>query len=190
MFPEVVSAYLDKRSISADLLVFMDFAESPRRWWSGRGWLTAGGHTWQGLGELIAIDGLQASGDANADATTFTLSGVDAALVTMAQAASARVKGRLVRVYIQFFHTGEGAAILSNLDEPQVIWTGRMDQMRYVAEGSARTIVLTAETRWTSRRRPPFGLLTDQDQKARFPGDRGLEQVADLTKKQARWPTV
>lgn len=192
-FNETVSAYLDGRSLGASYLVFMDFRDAPRRWWTGFGTLHTAGTDWQGTGEVISIDGLQSSIGMSAPQTTFTLSGVDPDIVAQAKAGSERVKDRRVRVYIQFFHinpSDAGNQVWANLDQPSVIWSGRMDTIRFTADGpSQRSITVTAESLWTNRSRPPYGLYTDRDQNARFAGDRGLEQVASLVNKTIRWPT-
>ncbi len=191
-FNATVEAYLARRSIAGSILVFMDFVDTPRRWWPGFGDLVAGGHTWQGTGELITVSGLEQPTGTSAPQTTFTLSGVDAGIVTLARNAAARVKGRRVVVYLQFFDVepvNASTPAWTNLDAPAAIWTGTMDQMRYSAQGpSSRSVTVTAEGRWTNRNRPPFGLYTNADQIARFSGDRGLEQVTDLENKTIRWP--
>lgn len=187
-FPETVAAKLAGRTVGASLLVFMDFRETPRRWWMGFGDLDAGGHVWQGIGTWISIEGLQAPIGTTAPKTTFTLSGVDATVIQMARQASDRVRDRRVRVYVQFFDV-TGEQDWQRLDDPFSIWTGRMDQLKYIADGPGRrTVQLTAESLWVNRKRPAYGLYTDSDQKNRFPGDRGMEQVADLVNKQSRWP--
>lgn len=184
-FSSTIAAHLEGREIGAALLVWMDFRENERRWWTGTGTLEAGGHEWIGTGEFISIDGLEQPIGTAAPKTTFTLSGVDTTMVQMARQASDRVKDRRCAVYIQFFDV----ATKQPLDNYAAIWTGIMDQMSYAAEGPKnRTITLTAETLWTGRKRPPYGMYTDRDQNARFPGDRGLEQVVNLVSKQARWP--
>lgn len=191
MFDGTVAAALEGRSVNAALLVEMRFEGETRRWWQGFGPLESGGKTWQGLGHLISVDGLQSAVGTVAPSTTFTLSGVDPEIVALAREGSARVKGRKALVYIQFFEVdpSDGRKSWGTLDDPSVIWSGRMDQLRFVADGpSARTITLTAESIWADRNRPPFGLYTYEDQQARFPGDKGLSQVADLVTKQIRWP--
>lgn len=188
-YPEIIQAELQKRTISASFLVFMDFRLQPRRWWMGTGILDAGGHEWIGMGNLIQIEGLGSTLGMAASETTFTLSGVDPDIVALVRASSDRVKDRRVRVFLQFFSGGDsGQPAWTPLDQPISVWSGRMDQMKYAGEGpSSRTVTLTAESLWTNRNRPPFGRYTDGDQKARHPGDRGLEQVASLTNKTIRW---
>jgi hypothetical protein len=191
-FNATVEAYLNRRSIAGSLLVFMDFVDTPRRWWPGFGDLVAGGHTWQGTGEMISVSGLEQPIGTSAPQTTFTLSGVDASIITLARNAAARVKGRRVVVYLQCFEIDPANASIAAwtpLDAPAALWTGTMDQMKYSAQGPGeRSVTVTAESRWTNRNRPPFGLFTNADQVARFAGDRGLEQVPDLENKTIRWP--
>ncbi len=191
-FPQAIAAKLAGRTVAASLLCFMDFRVTPRRWWMGFGDLEAGGYTWQGMGELIQIDGLEQPIGTVAPKTTFQLSGVDPTVVKLAKKASDRVKDRRCRVYLQYFDiTPDDASVApwSLLDEPFAIWSGMMDQLTYSGQGpSQRGVTQSAESLWTNRSRPPFGLWSDRDQNARFPGDRGLEQVPSLVKKQARWP--
>lgn len=193
-FPATVAAVLASRTVAASLLCHMDFRETPRRWWLGFGPLNAGGFVWQGTGEMIAIDGLEQPIGTVAPKTTFKLTGIDAALVLLARQASGRVKDRRCTVYVQFFDiTPDDASVppWSPLDDPFAIWSGTMDRMTYDAQGPAlREITLTAESFWTNRRRPAYGLFTDRDQNARYPGDRGLEQVSSLAAKQSRWPVI
>ena len=191
-FPSTIAAELAGRTVAASLLCFMDFKDAPRRWWTGFGSLEAGGYTWQGLGELIQIDGLDQPLGTIAPKATFTLSGIDPTIVTLARNASDRVKGRRATVYIQIFDvTPDDAGVepWTPLEAPYAISSWIMDQMTYSGQGpSQRTITLTAESLWTNRRRPAHGFLTDRDQNKRFPGDRGLEQVVDLVSKSIRWP--
>lgn len=191
-FPQTIAAKLAERQVGAALLCHMDFRDLPRRWWIGFGPLLAGGHEWIGTGELIQIDGLEQPIGTVAPKTTFELSGIDPTLVMLARNASDRVKDRRCTVYIQFFDvTPDDASVApwSTLDQPFAVWSGVMDQMTYSAQGpSQRSISLTAESLWTNRRRPAYGLYTDRDQNMRFPGDRGLEQVVSLVSKQCRWP--
>jgi hypothetical protein len=191
-FPNTIAAKLAGRTVAATLLVFMDFRDTPRRFWTGFGTLNAGGHEWMGTGDLISIDGLDQPLGTAAPKMTFQLSGIDSGLVTLARQASDRVKDRRVTVYIQFFDvtpTDAGTQPWSTLDQPYAVATGIMDQMTFSAQGpSERGITLTAESPWVNRRRPAYGLYTDRDQNARFPGDRGLEQVPNLVQKTIRWP--
>ena len=187
-FSQTIAAKLAGREVGMALLTYADFREVPRRWWAGFGTLRAGGHDWIGTGQFISIEGLAQPVGTNAPKTTFTLSGVDATIVLMARQTSDRVKDRRIRVYVQFFEI-HGPEEWAPLDNPYAIWSGKMDQLSYAANGpDQRTVTLTAESLWVNRKRPPYGFWTDRDQNARYPGDRGLEQVVDLVAKTIRWP--
>lgn len=185
-FSQTIAAKLAGREVAAALLTHAEFRETERRWWNGFGTVRLGGHDWTGIGEIVGIDGLEQPIGTVAPKTTFTLSGVDATVVQLCRQASDRVKDRRITVYVQFWD----ALDFAPLDNPYAIWSGKMDQMTYTAQGpNSRSVKLTAESVWVNRKRPPYGFLTDRDQNARFPGDRGLEQVVDLVQKTIRWPT-
>lgn len=206
LFSETVAAAAAKRDIGSGLLVWMDFKDAPRRWWSGFGELRAGGHAWLGLGTLISVEGIEQQAGVTASEATFTLSGVDPeveailreseglGLVALAQRNSDRVVDRRVTVYSQFFHTsstrGEGEQVHGNLDQPLAIWSGVMGSPRFSGDLTSKTITVPAETLWTDKNKPPFGLFTDRSQKGRYPGDRGCERVASLTHKSLSWPAT
>lgn len=182
----VVDAYLDGATISASLLVFMDFLDAPKRWWTEFGTLRAGGYDWQGVGTLVSIEGLEAGVNLAAPGTTFTLSGLDPEVVALVANARERVKGRRVRVYIQFFSVDEQSRILANLADPVPIWSGTMDVMRFSGSADQFQVTLTAEGLGARRKKPPFGRYSYADQLARFPGDESLRRMQGLTKKSIR----
>ena len=183
-FNATIAAATAGRTVRASLLVFFDFVDEPTRLWMGQGTLVAGGQEWKGLGEWGSVDGLEQAIGTVAPQTTFKLSGVSPEIVTLARQSSDRVKGRNVNVYTQFFDEQ-----WAPLDQPYVVWSGILDLMKYAATGpSERSVTVTAEGLWTARRRPVYSLYTDRDQKARFPGDRGLEEVPDLVTKSIIWP--
>lgn len=195
LFNETVAAAAAKRDIGCGLLVWMDFKDAPRRWWSGFGELRAGGETWLGLGTLISVDGIEQQSGTAATEATFTLSGVDAEIVAITQESTDRVVDRRVVVYLQFFHTSEtrsgvGEQVHGNLDRPLAIWSGTMGSPRFSGDLTSKTIVVPAETLWADKNKPPFGLFTDRSQKGRYPGDRGCERVASLTHKSLSWPAT
>lgn len=189
-FSETVAAHLEKRTVGAALLMLFDVLDEPLRYWNGFSPLVAGGFTWEGSGDLVEVEGLDAPAGAVASQTTAALSGVPAELVALVRNASDRVKGRALKVYLQCLdiHPTDGGQAWKALDEPALIWSGVMDQMRYSIDGpTSRRITVSAESIWTGRNRPPYGLLTSADQKARYPGDKGLDFCPSLVNKTIRW---
>lgn len=163
-------------------LVFMDFRNAPRRWWTGWGNIEALGQTWQGVGDLIQISGLTSSYQLTADPVTFTLSATQE-LVALTREGKANVRGREVTIWSYLLDL-QGQPI----GAPWVAWTGEMGEPEFSISGNTdRLITLQCEGLFAQRNRPPHGLLTDLDQRARHPGDRGLERVALHKNHEVRW---
>lgn len=184
-FSETAAAALAGRTVRVSQLVFLDFASEPQRLWLGHGQLVAGGFTWSGLGELGSISGIESPLGGTAPVTTLALSGVKPELVAAARDASAEVKGRAAIVYLQFFDED-----WQPLDAPYAVMTGIMDRISVAApDAETRTVSVTVEWLFTRRAIPPFGMLSDRDQKGLYPGDRGLEQMTAMQNKSTTWPS-
>lgn len=168
------------------VLAQFDFVGDPRWYWMGDGPLrTADGQVWEGTAGLAQISGLTTPIGTSAPQATFALSGVDARVAALARRQSATVKGREVRVLVQFYTDA-----LALLDAPVEVWSGDLDVMTYeVRDDGTYVVSVTAESPWASRSKAPFGFLNDTDQQARFPADRGLELVASLPGKAINWPS-
>lgn len=184
-FESIVTASLAGGRLQADLLVFMDFLDATKRFWTGWGLLEVGGYTWQGMSGLVGIDGLQQASGTVAAETTFTLSGVDADIVAAAVDAAHRAVNRRVQVLLQAFDVSGNH---QPIGDPFVIWSGTMDQPRFVADSGMRQVAITAYNLMTRRNSPPHGLYTDRDQQARHPGDLGMAHIPKLAQKTIRWP--
>lgn len=183
-FSETAAAALAGRTVRVSQLVFLDFASQPMRVWLGFGTLVAGGFAWSGLGELGSISGLESPLGGTAPVTTLALSGVKPELVSAARNASAEVKRRAAVIYLQFFDEAWQV-----LDAPYAVMSGVMDQISISApEVETRRVEVTVEWLFTRRAIPPFGMLSDRDQKALYPGDRGLEQMVAMQNKSTTWP--
>lgn len=182
MLPETVAAKAAGSRVEAVVLFEFEFASKTVRFWSGYGKITAGGEEWVGSGKLLSVSGLEQPAGLSAPAASFTLSGASDELVSFAAQAQEEVTGRRCAVYIQFLSGAYKA-----LDNPIPIWVGRMDVLSFRAGGKQRVINLSAETLFVDRTRAPHGLMTDTDQQARWPGDRGMEFMASLVNKTVKW---
>lgn len=171
---------LRRGRIGQAALVHMAFADTPQRWWTGFGDLDAAGHRWRGLGDLIAISEISTAYDLSAQQVTFTVAATPE-MVARALDAKARVRDRAVTVSLQLFavEAQDGEVMRGQpLGSPMVMYSGTMQRMPWSARGpNERTIQIEAEGLFFRRNAPPRGLWTDADQKARWPGDRGLERL-------------
>lgn len=176
----VPDADLRAGNVAGAALVFMDFLDAPKRWWTGFGDLDAGGQRWQGTGDFIGISEIDTAYDLSAGQVTFTVAPTPEMLANALNAKS-RVRDRAVTVSMQLFQMqGQGADVQPGqpLGPPFVLFTGTMQRMPWSATGTTqRSLTVEAEGLFFRRNAPPRGRWTDADQKARWPGDRGLERL-------------
>jgi hypothetical protein len=182
MLPDTVSALAAGDRVGVATLFEFQFASSTQRFWDGLGWLTAGGHRWQGSSKIISVSGLEQSRGLSAPQANFVLSGATNELISLAANSDEEVTGRPCAVYIQFL-----GRPFQTLDTPIALWTGTMDVMSFRAGVRDQSITLSAETLFDRRARAPYSYMTDTDQQARWPGDRGMEFMALLINKTVKW---
>jgi hypothetical protein len=183
-FNGTIEAIADGQVVRAEILADHDFNDGHAYNWTGLGTLTLDGHDWVGAGELVSLGPLPFGGDDAASPMTITLSGVNAAFVSEARSLPT-VRGRSQLLYLQFFD-----ADLQPLDTKYLLADRLMDVMGYSGVGPAqRSISLTSEDVWTARNTAEHANWSDANQQVLFPGDRGLEFVAELVPgKRITWP--
>lgn len=168
---EIPDEDLRSGAIGQAVLVHMDFLDAPKRWWAGFGDLDAGGHRWQGLGDLISISPISSSYTVSAEQVTFQVAATRE-MLGLALAARSRVRDRPVTVYVQLFRD------LQPVGSPMALYTGTMQRMPWRGRGqSERTITVECEGLFFRRNAPPRGRWTDMDQRARYGVDRGFERL-------------
>jgi hypothetical protein len=185
----IPDADLRAGNIGEAALVFMDFGTGAKRWWTGYGDLDQAGHVWQGTGDLISIGEVAASTNLEADALVFSLAATGE-MMALVQAAATAVRGRAVQVFSQMFvvNPDDGMMPWQPLGPPLALFSGTMEQITYAASGPARRqIQLTCESYFVRRNAPPRGQWSDSDQKARYPGDKGMERLPLYENYSVRW---
>lgn len=164
-------------------LVFMDFQGGAKRWWTGFGDMDAGGQIWQGLGDLINISPIDTAYSLSAQPLTFDLA-LTQEMLELAMNAETRVRDRAVTVSCQLFDM----ATKQPLGASFVMFAGTMQKMAWSADGPEnRSLRLECEGLFFRRNAPPRGRWTDTDQKARYPGDRGLERLPRYISYETGW---
>lgn len=136
------------------------------RLWTGVGDVVCLGATWQGVGELGLISGVEASRDLTSRGISVTLAGVpSAALAPGAIAAmrAQRYQGRGLTVYLAFASPDTGAL----LHDPVAIWSGAADVMTF-ALGETVTCTLTGEHHSSRLRRSNGARMTTADHNLRL----------------------
>lgn len=142
--------------------------------------MTWGGATWTGLGDLGSVEPIYETATNEVKGASMTLSGVPNELIATTLAEDYQGK----RCQIWYALLDESQAIIGS---PVRIFFGRIDTMVIESGEDSSVIKLTAEPPNVDWQRPRGGRFNHEDQQARYPGDRGLEYVADMVNVEILW---
>ena len=163
------------------LMVYLDFAGDPFRAWSGLGPLDWSGHTWQGVGDLGEVGGIEEYSEIRAGTVDLRLNQIPG--TALADALSLVYKRRAAEIYLAFLDPTEVSF------EPlgvELLFRGTMDVLKLDRRPAASSFTLTLANE-LARLRDSWGLLyTDADQQRLYPGDTGLRFVPSLQDKKIR----
>lgn len=171
-----VSDALDDETISPFFAVDLDFDSGPLYVWSGYGNLTIGAKTYLGAGQLLNISSVEETTEMQAKGATISMSGIPSSFIALAL--TEPYQGRECRIYF---------GVTSSPSNYVEVFSGEMDQMNIIETGETCTIAVTAENVLIRLERPVVSRFSDEDQKSRFPSDKGFEFVADLQDKEIFW---
>lgn len=172
---EVLNA-LDDDVVYPFFAVDLDFASGSLYVWSGFGDLTIGDKTYLGAGTLLNVSSVEETTEIEAKGATLTMSGIPSSFLSLAL--DEQYQGRECRIY--FGMTSDPSAYVE-------IFSGELDQMNISEEGSTCNISVTAENVLIKLERAVVRRFTNEDQKSRYPSDKGLEFVAGLQDKEVFW---
>lgn len=181
--------------------VEIDFASGPLYVWTGYGDLVVDGKTYLGAGQLVNISSVEETTEIEAKGATVTMSGIPSSFLSLAL--TEPYQGRECRIYFGSYLYNRRITSQADLvvttedlfefiteDTPRYfveIFSGELDQMNISEEASTCTISVTVENILIKLERPVVRRFTNEDQKSRFPNDRGLEFVAGLQDKEIFW---
>lgn len=135
-----------------------------------------------GVGTLGEVRRLQESVEVQPYSIEIILSGIPAALVSIAMAET--YQGRDCRVWLAFLNQDSHAIV----GAPLLAFRGRMDSMKLTL-GETATIQVVAHSRLADWDRPRIRRSTNEDQQERWSGDLGLEFAAETSEKELLWGT-
>lgn len=174
-----VSNALDDAVVSPFFAVDLDFDSGSLYVWSGYGDLVIGAKTYLGVGELLNISSVTETTEMEAKGATLSMSGIPSSFLSVSL--QEPYQGRECRIYF---------GMTSNPSAYVEVFSGELDQMN-IEEGAETAVVsVTAENVLVKLERPVVRRFSDQDQKSRFPNDKGLEFVASLQDKDILWGRV
>lgn len=138
-----------------------------------------GGNDFLGLGNLGSIDAVQEGGDLQAYGISFSISGIPPEYISLAFGHD--YQGRPAKMWL--------APLTSDyqiIADPALAFAGRMDVMN-IELGTTATITVSAESRLIDWERPRVRRFNDEDQQAKYPGDLGMQYVAQCVEKSIVW---
>lgn len=184
----VGASYLAGRQIKSLYLFMFDWddATAPKRFFLGEGIIVAGGFTWYGSGRLVSISDMEQGVRGEAPKTTFVISGVDDDLVNATVLAADQVYNRpCYAYYLWYVAENPGYVIVGG---PLQFWSNTMKALTITTELGKSEIQLETEGPFFKRKRGVHGNLTSVDQQARFPGDKGCDNMPKLVDTTITWP--
>ena len=135
--------------------------------------------TWLGVGRLGSIGAIKETADSQLTGISLSLSGIDSSMVALAL--NEDYKNRPCRVWMAFLTTGYAV-----IDAPILMFSGSIDRMD-IDIGATATVTLTAESRLADWDRPRIRRYTHEDQKSKYPNDKGFEFVSALVEAKFAW---
>lgn len=147
--------------------------------WTGIGNLSYGGKTYMGVGKILNISAFKESKTIEANGLSFTLSGLDPAIIQIAL--NEEYQDRPVNLYLGAFD--DSWQVIAS---PYLHFEGRMDVMPLDEDPDAgtATVTLNVENVLADLQKAVKLNYTPEDQALFFSGDTGFSRVASLQDKE------
>jgi hypothetical protein len=156
----------------------LNFDSGTIRVHDGAGPLSFGGNTYLGIGTYGSFDIVDENIDNVARGIRLTLSGVESGLVSTVMTET--YQGRTVTLYL-----GLLAEDMTFVDDPEELWSGRIDTMSISLDQNSATISVSCEYRL--RKEPVVARYTDTDQRLAYAGDRFFDLTQKIPQFKASW---
>lgn len=175
-----LSTAYNANSVRPFMLCELEFGSETTRFWTGYGDLSWDSKTWQGSGTLIQISPIEESYEIKANGITIELSGVPSDMISLAL--GEEYHGRDCTVWIGAMN--EDYTVVT---DPTIIFRGIMDTMQIIDSAEDASINLTVENRLIDLERSRVSRYTSENQKSRFPSDKGFDFVTSLQDQTVVW---
>lgn len=177
-------------AVGVVLLIELEFSDGLKCFTSFNAPLTVDGKEYLHAGDLVKVGEIKHSLDTDMQSTEITLSVANQAVLAMAIGNVEGYRGRAARVKLQpldhqFRLVGPAREYFSGEMEPVEIERSSPGATGGDVGGTLR-LPITRSGLSRARTQDPLR-LTDAQQKADYPGDRGLEFLRDLIDKPATW---
>lgn len=194
---------LSEKEIYPFFAVDINFANGPLYLWSGYGDLlrVETGNVYLGAGQFLNISTVGETTEIEAKGASISLSGIPSSFLSLAL--NEPYQGRECKIYLglltksdyilaqdsDFMVTqGDDFIITQSGGQGLIeIFSGELDQMTISESAETATINVTAENILIKLERPVTRRFTNEDQKSRYPNDKGLEFLVTLQDKDIFW---
>lgn len=199
MAAEVVS-----KAVQPIILAELYFDSGTLRLWTGVGNLDWNGNTFTGGGDFIGISPIEETQELQAKGIVATLNGMPSTIIALAL--GERCRGRPFKLYLGSANTtqyvatedepgrilledGSGYVLVENalLGTPYRIFSGLMDYMECTDNAQTADIRVSVENILIVGQRAKVSRYTAEDQRKRFPADKGFEFINQLQDKEIVW---
>lgn len=173
---------VDADAVVPALLSKFEFDSGDLRLWTGIGDITFNAEIYQGSGDLLNISEVEETTAIKAAGVSFTLSGVNAAILAIGL--DEDIQERFCTVWFALINNSTKTVV----SDPFAIFKGRMDTFELSEDGNTSLGILRVENRLADLARPSISRYTAEDQRSLFTEDSGLDFVIEVSKgKQLIW---
>lgn len=151
-------------------MVMLQFRTATKWLWSGPGDLVYGGNTYQGVGSLGKVGDTSEGVEINAEATSVSLSGIDAAL--LGESLADIRSGGAAKLWIALLRPD-----MSIRGVPYLRFRGSVDVPTVVPDQEKITIAIALEDRMVNQGRATNTKYTAADQRRLYPNDTAFNSV-------------
>lgn len=189
----VIQDQLLSDSVELAFLAKFRFDSGDQNVWTGIGDLTFNGDNYQGIGDMATISSYKETQNLKAEGLTFTLSGNIGS--TISTALDEEFQNRICTLWLGFFDAAVSPGLLN---DPIIIFQGRMDNMTIVHGSETSTVEISAENILISLENAVNRRYTPQDHNldsatdfladdGSVINDKGFNFVASLEDKEFFW---
>ena len=189
-----VRDHLENSTIQPALFVKLEFdgKYGVVRVWTGVGDVTMDGEIYSGIGNLGGISAYKETSELKATGMSFTLGGIHSSLISVALAEN--YQQRRVTMWIAFFDSEISPGLL---DDPMIIFRGRMDTMDIKRGPETSVVQINAESIFMALERAPMKRYLPEDHNifglapSSLGGftvyDKGFDYMPTIQDKQVYW---
>lgn len=178
-----MSAALTSANVIPILMVALDFSSGRMPVHTGVGSFEFSGMTFVGVGSLGSISSIEEGSELQAYGVEMKLRGIPNNVVSIALGEN--YQGRDVWIWAATLNTDH-----SLIGDPEIVFSGRMDNMQIQLGPTTAEVEVTAENRLIDWDRPRSRRYNDADQQAEFPGDLGCQYMEQMVNKTIFWGKI